>query len=150
MIERRRHSFSIQLMCRCMNVSTSGYYDWRHRPMSDQEKANSHLLDKIRTVHEQSDQVFGSPRIHDELLEQDESCGKHRVTRLMRQAGLSGIPQRKRWQTKASGERPVEITNHLQRNFNARQANDKWASDITFIRTAQHWLYLAVVMDLYS
>ena len=150
MIERCRSAFPIQLMCRCLNVSPSGYYGWRERAPSARHRANARLLKKIREIHTASDGVFGSPRVLDELRYQGEECGKHRVARLMHEDGLHGIPQRRRWRKKSSGQRPIGIANHLDRTFTANEPNTKWVTDITYIRTGEQWLYLAVVMDLHS
>jgi putative transposase len=93
---------------------------------------------------------MGSPRIWNELRYAGESCGKHRVARLMRQSGLQGIPQRRRWKKKASGQRPLAVENRVARDFKAEEPNTKWVTDITYIRTAEQWLYLCVVLDLHS
>ncbi len=79
-----------------------------------------------------------------------EPCSRNRVARLMRDDGLRGIPQRRRWRTKPTGTRPDHVQNHLARDFTADEPNTKWVTDITYIRTAEGWLYLAVVVDLYS
>ena len=86
----------------------------------------------------------------EELRYQGESCSRNRVARLMRDDGLRGIPQRRRWRKKSSGVRPDHVRNHLARDFSADEPNTKWVTDITYIRTAEGWLYLAVVVDLYS
>jgi putative transposase len=79
-----------------------------------------------------------------------ERCGRHRVARMMRRAGLQGVPQRRQWRKKPAGVRPRGTRNHLERDFHAAAPNTKWVTDITYIRTAEHWLYLCVVLDLYS
>lgn len=150
MIERCCEAFPVRLMCRCLNVSPSGYYDWRERPLSQRARDNRALLERINTIHADSDGVFGSPRMHDELRYQGQRCSKNRVARLMRAAGLRGIPQRRRWRHKPSGERPASIRNHLDRDFAAAAPNAKWVTDITYIRTGEGWLYLSVVIDLCS
>ncbi len=150
MIERCSNAFPIRLMCRCLKVSTSGYYAWSGRSASARAVDNSRLLKKIEAIHADSDGVFGSPRIWDELRYQGESCGKHRVARLMSINGLHGIPQRRRWRKKRSGQRPADVHNHLNREFAANQPNTKWVTDITYIRTGEGWLYLVVIIDLYS
>lgn len=94
--------------------------------------------------------MLGSPRIWEDLRYEEERCGRHRVARLMRGAELQGVPQRRQWRKKTSGERPGDTHNHLQRDFSAEQLNTKWVTHITYIRTAEHWLYLCVVLDLYS
>jgi len=86
----------------------------------------------------------------EELRYRGESCSRNRVARLMRANGLRGIPQRRRWRAKPTGTRPDHVENHLARDFNADQPNTKWVTDITYIRTAEGWLYLSVVVDLYS
>lgn len=150
MIERCRDAFPIRLMCRCLNVSASGYYDWRERPLSARARDNQRLAQHIAALHAESDGVLGSPRIWKDLRYRGERCGRHRVARLMRGQGLQGIPQRRRWQKKGSGPRPAAIENHLARDFAAVLPNRKWVTDITYVRTAESWLYLCVVIDLYS
>ena len=86
----------------------------------------------------------------EELRYRGESCGRNRVARLMRQDGLRGIPQRRRWRNKPSGVRPDHVHNHLARDFTAAEPNTKWVTDITYIRTGEGWLYLCVVVDLFS
>jgi putative transposase len=150
MIERCREAFPVRLMCRCLRVSASGYYGWRARPASRRKQANERLLARIRRLHAESDGVFGSPRMFEELRYLGEPCSRNRVARLMRDDGLRGIPQRRRWRTKRTGTRPDHVQNHLARDFTADEPNTKWVTDITYIRTAEGWLYLAVVVDLYS
>lgn len=150
LIERCRKTFPIRLMCRCLQVSASGYYGWVTRPASPRAQENARLLAHMRDVHTQHDGVIGSPRMWEELRYAGERCGRHRVARLMRQAGLQGVPQRRRWRRKASGVPPVGTQNHVARDFTAPAPNTKWVTDITYIRTAEHWLYLCVVLDLYS
>lgn len=150
MIQRCRHAFPIRLMCRCLRVSPSGYYGWVTRPLSGRAQENARLLTRIRQLHADQDGIVGSPRIWEDLRYAGERCGRHRVARLMRRAGLHGVPQRRRWRTKPAGARPHGTCNHLARDFTAEAPNTKWVTDITYIRTAEHWLYLCVVLDLYS
>ena len=150
MIERCREAFPVRLMCRCLKVSPGGYYDWRTREPSARAKANAHLLARIRGIHTESDGVMGAPRIWEELRYAGVVCGKNRIARLMRVNGIQGIPQKKRWRRKRSDQRPAGIQNHLARDFTAQAANTKWVTDITFIETAEGWLYLSAVLDLYS
>jgi putative transposase len=150
MIQRCRDTFPIRLMCRCLRVSPSGYYGWVTRPPSARAQANARLLERIRALYADHGGIVGSPRIWEDLRYAGERCGRHRVARLMRRAGLQGVPQRRRWRTKPSGARPHGTRNHLERNFTATAPNTKWVTDITYIRTAEQWLYLCVVLDLYS
>jgi putative transposase len=150
MIERCRGHFPIKMMCRLLKVSTSGYYDWRVREPSQRAQENSRLARQIGQIHQQSDGVFGSPRIWEELRYLGQSCSLNRVARLMKLNGLVGIPAVKQWRRRAPAKRPEHISNHLKRNFSACEPNVKWVSDITYVRTGEGWLYLAVVIDLYN
>ena len=131
MIERCATAFPVRLMCRCLQVSPSGYYGWQGRPLSQRARDNRALLERISTIHADSDGVFGSPRMCKELRYQGQHCSKNRVARLMHAAGLRGIPQRRRWRHKPSGDRPSNIRDHLDRDFAATVPNAKWVTDIT-------------------
>ena len=149
-MERCRHQYTIRLMCRCLKASPSAFYAWRKRTAGKRAKDNQRLLDRIRDLHTASDEVLGAPRMWEELRFEGETCSRNRVARLMRANGLHGVPQRRRWRKKASGSRPVGVANHLARDFVSRQPNTKWVTDITYIRTGEGWLYLCVVVDLFS
>ena len=150
MIERCREAFPVLLMCRCLEVSASGYYGWRTRPPSVRELDNRRLLTRIEALHAQSDGVLGAPRIWEDLRYAGETCSFNRVARLMQINNIKGIPQKKRWRKKTSEQRPMGIINHLARDFRANLPNTKWVTDITFIETAEGWLYLSAVKDLHS
>ena len=135
-------------MCRLLRVSTSGYYAWRIRPESRRARFNRALTQTIRLIHSESDGTYGSPRIQAELRASGLRCGRAKVARLMRNAGLKGCPKRRFRVTSKRGL--VKASNLLEQDFSATTVNERWASDITFIWTGQGWLYLAVVMDLYS
>jgi putative transposase len=137
-------------MCRCLRVSTSGFYAWSRRPKSRRTRDNERLLVRIRAYHEESDGVMGMPRIHEALIEEGETASRNRIARIMAKAGLRGIPQRKQWGRKQSGTRPEDVRNELERDFRATEPNTKWVTDITYISTAEGWLYLCVVVDLFS
>lgn len=137
-------------MCRSLGVSPSGYYDWHDRPLSARAKDNQRLLGRIRALHAESDGVLGAPRIWDDLRHEGETCSLNRVARLMQINGIQGIPQKRRWGKKVSGQRPVGIQNHLQRDFQADAPNTKWVTDTTYIDIDEHWLYLSAVLDLHS
>jgi putative transposase len=147
-IHRRRRHYPIQMMCRSMRVSPSGYYAWRVRPESNRARSDRELTRLIRLIHAESDGTYGSPRIHAELKEGGIPCGEAKVARLMHKAGLKGCPKRRFRVTTRSGLARAE--NLLDQDFSAQMPNERWASDITYIWTGQGWLYLAVVMDLYS
>ncbi len=150
MMARCCHVFPVRMMCRLLQVSPSGYYASQCRSLSHREKENRQLTQEIRSIHAESDGVYGSPKLWQELQGRGHVCGKHRVARLMKQEGLQGIPARTRWRRGKAGLRPHDVTNHLARDFAAEALNTKWVTDITYIRTAEGWLYLAVVLDLFS
>ncbi len=147
-IDRRRSDYPVRLMCQALQVSASGYYAWRVRPESRRSQVDRQLTQVIRAVHAESEGTYGSPRIHAELNEEGIRCGRAKVARLMRKTGLKGCPKRRFKVTTRSGLARAE--NLLDQDFSAEMPNQRWASDITYIWTGQGWLYLAVVMDLYS
>lgn len=129
----------------------SGYYAWRKRQPSRRQQEDERLSKLIRCVHAESRQRYGSPRIHAELQAQGIRCGRKRVARLMRQAGLRGkCKGRRRVCTTESKHKLPVAENVLQQEFTAEQPNTKWVADITYIPTDEGWLYLAVVMDVFS
>lgn len=150
MIASCRSLFPIRMMCRFLHVSASGYYARQTRTKSRRATANEELTQAIRHIHTASGEVYGSPKIWQELQERGHACGQHRVARLMKQEKIQGIPSKKRWRSRKAGERPQDVTNHLAQDFGAETPNTKWVTDITYIRTAEGWLYLAVVLDLFT
>ena len=149
-IDRRRRQYPVRMMCRVLKVSRSGYYAWRVRPESHRAKTDRELMRLIQRIHAESDGVYGSAKICAELNEEGYPCGRHKVARLMRIAGLKGCPKRSfKVTTQRDPSHPV-ADNLLEQDFTAEGPNESWSSDITYISTHQGWLYLAVVMDLYS
>jgi putative transposase len=138
----------MRMMCRLLSVSSSGYYAWVSRSPSAQAAANDVLLNDICDLHEDSDGVWGAPTITDELKIKGIKCSVNRVARLMKSNGLQGIPQKRQWKKKDSTLRPSDVVNHLERDFSAEEPNQKWVTDITYIRTGEGFLYLCVVKDL--
>ncbi len=137
-------------MCRVLGVSRSSYYAWRGRVPSARQRANAVLLERIREVHARSRQTYGAPRIHAELHHGGERCGRHRVARLMRRHGIVAKMTRRFRLTMRAKHTSPPAPNRLQAPFVARQANRQWISDLTFIPTRAGWLYLAVVLDVFS
>ena len=137
-------------MCRVMEVSASGYYAWRRRPESRQRRENRRLLLKIKALYHESDATYGSPRIARRLRQQGERCSENRVARLMHRAGLRAATPRRWRRTTDSDHRLPVAENVLARSFRAQRPNERWSSDITYIWTEEGWLYLAVILDLYS
>ncbi len=136
-------------MCRLLGVSRSGYYAWLSRPKSARAKDNERLLIMIRESYEASGRTYGSPRIFYDLREAGETCSKNRVERLMRKHKIRA--QRSYRQRRHTYHKPaVAAPNRLQQKFTVEQPDVAWVTDITYIRTYEGWLYLAVVIDLYS
>lgn len=134
-----------------MKVSTSGYYTWRKNPgSSSREKKNVRLVTHIKAIHEESKNTYGSPRIHAELRGLGIRCGKNRVARLMRDKGIRARHRRKYKATTDSNHQMPVHENRLNRSFDVESANRSWAADITYIWTREGWLYLAVILDLFS
>lgn len=149
-IQAHDRRYPIRLMCRALAVSSAGYYAWRARPESPRAVANRDLLPAIRRVHHKSRQTYGSPRIWRVLCEQGRRVGAHRVARLMRQANLQAKTVSKwRVPTDSAHRLPV-AANHLNRQFTVAAPNQVWAGDLTYIWTMEGWLYLAILLDLYS
>ena len=151
MIERCRDEFPIRLMCRCLRVSASGYYDWSKRLPSARERDNQRLLGRIRELHEDSRGVLGAGRMHDDLVDAGETASLNRVARLMAANGLQGWPRPKR---RGQRGRPVVtppgVRNLLERDFTALEPETKWVTDITELKTGQGKLYLCIVLDLFD
>lgn len=151
MIERCRNDYPIGLMCRCLEVSTSGFYGWVGRKPSARAQDNARLLVRIQEIHEDSQGVIGAPRMQEDLVDEGERISLNRVARLMAAAGLQGWPRRKRrGAPRRPGSRPVGVKNLLERDFTALEPETKWVTDITEIPTQEGKLYLCVVIDLYS
>jgi len=143
--------FAVKRMCKVLNVKRSGYYAWRKRKPSTREQANQALLAMIQTEHQKSRKTYGSPRLHVVLRRQGVKCGRNRVARLMRLNGI--VARRKRRYYPRTTQRQAGVIpapNRLNQDFSASAPNRKWVSDFTYIETAEGWLYLAVVLDLFS
>jgi putative transposase len=143
--------YPVEVCCRVLEVSRSGFYAWRDRPASAQAIRREELKEKIKTVHQQNRQVYGSPRIFKALLAQGEKVSENTVAKVMQTAGIAGKAKKKfvPSTTDSDHQRPVS-DNVLERQFEAPLPNQKWVADITYIPTDQGWLYLAGVMDLCS
>ena len=150
LIEAQKTSFPIQFMCRKLEVSRSGYYDWRDRAPSKSNRENESLTQTIREIHERSRRTYGSARVHAELRTLGTRCSRKRVERLMREAGLQGCMRGKRRGTTHRGRRSVAAQDLLKRNFRATQMDRVWVADITYIATAEGFLYLAFILDVHS
>jgi len=148
-IKAQRGQYSVQTMCRVLSVAPNGYYDWIKQPISNRAQEDARLLRLNRASFIASHGIYGAPRVFLDLREAGETCSKHRVARLMRENNLRALHgyRTRRWSV---GKPAVLIPNILQRQFTVTRPNKAWVTDITYIRTRQGWLYLAVVMDLFS
>jgi len=136
-------------MCRVLRASRSGFYAWLHQPLSDRAIEDRRLLGLIRDSYTGSSGVYGYPRVFADLRETGEACGRHRVARIMREHRIKALRGYKA-PRHIAGRPSIIAPNHLKREFNVAQPDQVWVTDITYIRTWQGWLYLAVVIDLYA
>lgn len=149
-VRDQAHRYPVVILCHVLKVARSGYYAWRDRPTSRRHRENDRLLQLIRDVFAGSRETYGSPRVHAQLRGQGERCGKHRVARLMRRQGLIA-KQRRRYRATTDSRHDLPVApNRLDRDFGQGPLNRVWVSDITYVPTAQGWLYVATVMDLGS
>ena len=138
-------------MCRVLRVSRSGYYAWRRRTPGARAREDAVLAARIRAIHEASDGIYGTPRIHAELRSEGRVVGRHRVARLMRLAGLSGVTRRRRRKsTTRSREGAETAPDRVRRRFTADAPNELWVADATHVPTREGTLYLATIQDAYS
>jgi putative transposase len=151
-IEAHKAAFAVQLMCEVLEVSRSGYYEWRDRQPSPRQRDDARLTTLIRQIHADSRGTYGSPRVHAELLDDhDERIGVNRVARLMAVAGIEGISGRKRGpRTTTPAQGRVKPPDLVRRDFTAPGPNRLWLGDITYLATDEGWLYLAVLLDAFS
>ncbi len=150
LVARNRSRFPIRRMCELLSVSASGFYAHQKRPMSQRARDNQELVEHIRRVHQESRQTYGSPRVHAQLRAEGQRCSLNRIARLMKKHHIQARRRKKRRKTTNSQHGYPVAPNLLQRQFQAERPNTKWLSDITYIPTANGWLYLAVVLDLFS
>jgi len=135
-------------MCKVLKIGRSSYYQWLKGGLSKRKMENHILTSEIKEVFEMSKQTYGSPRISAELARSGIKASRTRVAKLMRKAGLKSKVRRKYRVTTDSNHKYPVAENHLERNFNPREINQAWVSDITYIRTKQGWLYLTIILDL--
>lgn len=151
-IQRERGVLPVERACRLLKVSASGYYGWQRRQAQPQPPGEEpQLVEQIRHIFEDSRATYGSPRVTAALRQRGIVCNRKRVARLMRQHHLvAKHRRRRRVKTTDSRHNDLVAPNHLNRDFSAQRPNEKWVTDITYIDTADGWLYLALVMDVFS
>jgi putative transposase len=140
----------IATMCRMLGVSPSGYYAWRRRKPSARSAVDAALTEKIRRFHDRSQGTYGVPRVHVDLVEDGHRVGRKRVARLMRRAGLRGVSRRRGVRTTVRSDHQAPAPDLVDRVFRASGPNQLWVADITYIATWNGFLYLAVVLDVWS
>jgi putative transposase len=149
-IEDHRNAYPARTMCSVLEVSPSGYYVWRDRPESARRAADRGLAADIRRIHADNRAVYGSPRMHAALCAEGRRIGVNRVARLMRHNGIQGRHKRRAPRTTDSNHSHSIAPNLLDRQFTTAAPNQVWLADITYVPTAEGWLYLAVVLDLFA
>ena len=149
-IERHEKSHAVRQLCMVMDVHSSGYYAWKKHPLSEKMRDDQRLLGLLKQAWLESGCVYGYRKLTLDMRDLGERCGKHRVARLLR---LEGIRSQTGYRRRSGGRgcKPAVVApNHLKRQFTPEGPNQSWATDITYIRTHEGWLYLAVVLDLFS
>jgi len=149
-IDEQRHQYSVPRMCEVIGVSRSGYYDWLNRRPSQRAQLNQRLAEKLRALHLQHHERYGSPRLHAALQRMGEKVSRGRVERLMKQEKLQAKRSRRHKRIWYQREQQQPALNVLNRAFHTERPNCTWVTDITFIPTREGYLYLAMVLDLYS
>ena len=149
-IQAEKAHYPLTVLCRVLQVSRSGFYAWLRREPSKREVQDRKLQTEVAAIHKASRGTYGSPRVHEELKAREFAVGRKRIARLMQAAGLTGLPPRRFRTTTDSAHAYPLAENVLDRDFTATAPNQVWAGDITYVRTWEGWLCLAVIIDLYS
>lgn len=145
-----KNDFSVMRICKTLKISRAAYYAWKASPVSSRDLANSTLLTQIREIHQKSNRRFGSPSVLMKLKEQGIHCNHKRIERLMKENQIYSKVKKKFKITTDSNHKFSICPNLVERDFSPQKVNTLWCSDITYIRTGEGWLYLAVVIDLFS
>ncbi|CAA9396568.1 MAG: Mobile element protein [uncultured Rubrobacteraceae bacterium] len=149
-VDAEKARLPISMLCKTVGVSKSGYYAWKGRPPSRRSRDDAALTEKIREVHHRSRETYGYPRVHAELRTLGVRCGRRRVARLMRRAGIRGCVRGKKRRTTRRDPRAIPAPDLVNRDFRAAGPDRLWTADITYLRTGEGFLHLAFVLDVYS
>jgi putative transposase len=149
-IDAEKARYPVAVLCDVLEVSRSGFYAWKERPVPAKQKADAQLTAQIAGVHKGSRGTYGSPRVHAELRADGVRVGRKRVERLMRESGLRARQKRRFRRTTDSNHSLPVAPNVLDRRFEVAAPNQVWVTDVTYIPTAEGWLYLAAMLDLFS
>jgi transposase InsO family protein len=147
-MDEHRERFGLKSMCKVLRVSRSGYYAWKNRIPSERQKANGELLERIREVHTKSRKLYGSPRITAELNDGGIQCGKNRIARIMKDNGIRATLKRRRFRRTTDSRHDYALAANLL--IEHRQTERVWAADMTYVPTAEGWLYVSAVMNVKS
>jgi len=150
LIDAKRAEVSVETACSALDVSVSGFYDWKSRPASNRQNDDMVMLAHIRAEFSTSNETYGSPRMHAELKESGLAIGRHRVARLMSENGLKARQKTRFKKTTDSDHGGPVARNVLDQDFTADGPDQKWGVDMSYVWTAEGWLYLAIVLDLFS
>lgn len=150
LIDAKKADVSVATACTVLGVSESGFYAWKNRRASPRQRSDMILLAHIRAKFSASHETYGSPRMHAELKESGLAIGRHRVARLMRENSLQARRKTRFKKTTDSDHDGPVAANILDQDFSAERPNQKWGVDISYVWTAEGWLYLAIVLDLFS
>jgi putative transposase len=149
-VAEHRGQFSVRAMCRCLRLQPSGFYAWLKTPLSERAREDERQTELLRKAWGESGKVYGYRKLHDDLLDQGESICPNRVALLMKLAGIKAQIDYKRRAGKYGGKPSVVVSNTLDRQFDVAAPDRAWVTDITYIRTQEDFVYLAVVIDLFS
>lgn len=150
LIDAKRAELSVETACAALDVSVSGFYAWKSRPASSRQTDDMVMLAHIRAEFSTSNETYGSPRMHAELIESGLAIGRHRVARLMSENGMKARQKTRFKKTTDSDHGGPVATNVLDQDFTTTAPDQKWGVDISYVWTAEGWLYLAIVLDLFS
>ena len=150
LIQQHRQQFPVTTLCRVLQVSRSGFHAWLTRPESDRAKANTQLLQEIRRVHVEHREAYGAIKTWQTLCQRQINCGKHRVARLRREAGIQAKRVRRQRIMVEHHKMAPAAPDRLQRRFSVALPDRVWSGDMTFIRTREGWLHLAILVDLFA
>jgi transposase InsO family protein len=149
-IEANRKNFALRIMTRVLSVTKAGYLAWKRRGLSARKQEDNVLREEIITIHTNSKRTYGAPRIKSSLADKGKNISRRRTNRLMREAGCETKYRKQFVRTTNSKHSNAIAENKLNREFQADKPNQKWVSDITYLHTSEGWLFLAVIMDLFS
>lgn len=147
-MDEHRDRFRVKSMCKVLRVSRSGYYAWRSRTPSERQTANEELLEHIQEVHTKSRKLYGSPRITAELNDEGIGCGRNRVARIMKDNGIRALLKKRRFRRTTDSRHEYALAANLL--IERKQTEQVWAADMTYVPTAEGWLYVSTVMDVKS